>query len=53
MSLSIFVVVLRTNNDQVREWETLALSPAKALMAAQELCPECEVVKIYRKGEWE
>lgn len=52
MSLSAFIVVLKTGDGQTKEWDLIAESMSKAVMAAAELCPNCEVIKVRRRGEW-
>lgn len=47
-----FIVVVVNALGERMEWELAGTSPAKVLMAAVELCPECEIVSIHKKGEW-
>lgn len=46
------LLTLKTSTGETLEWTLRAPSPAKALLAAHELCPECEVVRIQKKDEW-
>lgn len=52
MTLSTFVVLLKADDGKTKEWDVLAESMSKAVMTAAELCPECEVIKVNRRGEW-
>ena len=46
------LVTLKSSTGELLEWKLLAESPAKALLAAFELCPQCEIVRIQKKDEW-
>lgn len=47
-----FIVTVVAGTGTRHNWDLIAKSPAQALLNARELCPECEIVKIERKGEW-
>lgn len=51
--MTLHIVKLRSASGDLLEWEMYADSLSKAVMAAAELCPECEIVSVNRKGEWE
>lgn len=52
MSAQTYIVVLKTPEGEVVDWECLAKSPCKAVMAASELMPGHEITKVTRKGDW-
>lgn len=52
MTPQTFIVVLRTSTGEQVKWKTLALSGCKALMAARELMPDHEILKVLREGDW-
>lgn len=41
-----FIVVLKTTSGELIEWQCRAKSPCKAFMAATELMPEHEIIKV-------
>lgn len=47
-----FTVVIVNALGERMEWTLMGKTPAKVLLAAVELCPECEIVSIHKKGEW-
>lgn len=52
MTVQTFIVVLETPTGEQLKWKTMAASGCKALLAATELMPDHEVLKIFREGEW-
>lgn len=52
MSAQSYIVVLKAPTGELIEWEILAQSPCKAVMAANELMPEHEITKVGRLGDW-
>lgn len=52
MSAQTYIVVLKTTEGELIEWECMAKSPAKAVMAANELMPDHEITKVSRQGIW-
>ena len=49
--ITYIVTIVSASGDRL-DWNLMAKTPCQALLAARELCPECEIVKIERKGEW-
>lgn len=47
-----FTIKLRSASGDLLDWKMYGETPAQVLLNARELCPECEVVKIEREGEW-
>ena len=41
-----YIVVLRTTSGELIEWQCRAKSPCQAFMAATELMPEHEIIKV-------
>jgi hypothetical protein len=52
MSAQAYIVVLKTPEGELIDWECLAKSPCKAVMAAHELMPGHEITKVSRQGVW-
>ena len=52
MAAQTYIVVLKTTEGELINWECSAKSPCKAVMAANELMPEHEITKVTRKGTW-
>ena len=52
MSAQTYIVVLKTPAGELIEWECMAKSPCKAVMAANELMPEHEITRVSLKGSW-
>ena len=47
-----YVIKVQTMNGGFLNWTLGATSPAKAVMAAQDLCPQCEIVSVHLEGQW-
>jgi|TARA_B100000035_G_scaffold187229_1_gene159740 hypothetical protein len=50
--MTTYSVILERADGSTYEWQTLAASAAKATMAAAELCPECNIIRVSLKGDW-
>ena len=53
MSVESFVLVLETPNGEQVQWKTIAETGCKALLAATELLPDHEILKVLRECDWE
>ena len=49
---SSYTVVLTDSTGVKSEFITVAETPCKAFLAARELYPELEILKVEREGEW-
>lgn len=47
-----YIVVVRTPNGDCTEWKMAGSQVGSVLLSVQEICPECEIVRILRQGEW-
>ena len=52
MTAQTYTVVLKTAEGELIDWECMAKTPCKAVMAANELMPDHEITKVTRKGDW-
>ncbi len=50
--MTTFIVVLERSDGTQYKWLTEAKSPAKATMAAVELCPDCNILKVMQDDDW-
>ena len=47
-----YILKVQTCNGDYLEWTLIAESPAKAVMTARELCPECEIASVRLQDQW-
>ena len=50
--LQHFVVVVRSCSGDLLEWKMSGREVGQVILNAQELCPECEIVRVNRAGHW-
>lgn len=47
-----YIIVLKDSRGFSQNWETIASSASKAIMAANELLPGLSIVSVHLKGQW-
>ena len=51
-SLQTFIVVVRPPSGEFIEWKMTGREVGQVILSAQELCPACDVVRIFRDELW-